>query len=184
METYWHWLQDDGRLQFGTKELVEVGVTLKCEEPIELCRTGFHASKRAIDALQFAPGALICCVSLGGKILEGSDKVVAEERTVLWRADATNTLHEFACWCAEEALKTAKVEDVRCWAAIETKRKWLKGEATYEQLTAAWDAAWAAAWAAAWDAARDAAMAAAMAAARERHNTRLTEMLLELKPQD
>jgi hypothetical protein len=84
-------------------------------------------------------------------------------------------LHEFACRCAERVLKKAKVTDERSWNAIKTKRAWLKGEATDEELdaalaaagdaaaaaagdAAAWDAAWAAAWA---------ARAAARAAARD-----------------
>jgi hypothetical protein len=78
-------------------------------------------------------------------------------------------LHEFACRCAERVLKKAKVTDERSWNAIKTKRAWLKGEATDEELRAARAAAWdAAAWdaaaaaaAAAWDAAWDAAAAAA-----------------------
>lgn len=200
MKTYWHWLRDDRRLQFGSKELVEVGKTLKHDGEVKLCHYGFHASEKAIDALQYAPGSVICCVELGGQIIEGNDKVVAAERTVIWMADATNGLHEFSCWCAENALRTAKVEDVRCWQAIETKHRWLKGEASDAELAAArdaardaamdaaraavwaaawdaaWDAAWAAAWAAAWDAARD--------AARDAQNQRLTEMILELAPKD
>jgi hypothetical protein len=45
----------------------------------------------------------------------------------------------------------AKVKDKRSWAAIEMKRKWLKGKATNDELAAAGDAAWYAARAAAWD---------------------------------
>ena len=56
-------------------------------------------------------------------------------------------LHEFACRCAERALKKAKVTDERSWNAIKVKRAWLKGEATDEELAAARAAA-AAAWAA------------------------------------
>jgi hypothetical protein len=179
METlYWHWLREDKRLQWGSREVVEAGETYRVEFPFTseydgreyakptLCKAGLHASERAIDALQYAPGPIVCRVSLGGVVVSGDDKVVASERAVLWMADATNTLHEFACRCAETAMKTAKVEDQRCWAAIETKRRWLKGEATDEELDAAWDAAWDAARDAAWDAARDAAWDAARDAAR------------------
>jgi hypothetical protein len=173
---YWHWLQEDRRLRWGTKELVEVGKTIRYEGELVLCESGLHASEKAIDSLGYAPGSIICRVALGGQIIEGGDKVVAAERTVLWMADATNTLHEFACRCAETALKTAKVEDVRCWAAIETKRKWLKGEAT--------DAELAAAWAAAWDAARDAARDAAWAAARTAQDQQLHDLLMQLAPAD
>ena len=61
-------------------------------------------------------------------------------------------LHEFACRCAEGVLKQMDNPDPCSVAAIEIKRKWLKGEATDEELTAARDAARAAAWDAAWDA--------------------------------
>jgi hypothetical protein len=160
----WHWLRDDGKLNYPPRRKVEVGQTLRLPrgQAPSLCERGFHASKRALDALQYAPGALVCRVTLGGTISEGSDKACASERTVLWMADATNVLHEFACWCAEGALKAAKVQDARCWKAIETKRRWITREATDEELAAARDAAWAAAWAAraaASDAARDAAWA-------------------------
>ncbi len=75
-------------------------------------------------------------------------------------------LHEFACRCAEYALSFADNPDPRSIAAIEAKRKWLRGEIKDKELRAARDAARAAAWAAALDAAWDAAGAAAMATAR------------------
>ena len=89
-------------------------------------------------------------------------------------------LHEYACRCAEYALTFVREPDSRSIAAIEAKRKWLRGEISNDDLTAAraaacdaanaaaraaaaraaawaaWDAARAAAWDA-WDAARDAA---------------------------
>ena len=83
-------------------------------------------------------------------------------------------LHEYACRCAEYALTFVREPDSRSIAAIEAKRKWLRGEISNDDLTAAW-AARAAAWAAdaaaraAADAAArtvDAAWAAADAAAR------------------
>ena len=88
-------------------------------------------------------------------------------------------LHEYACRCAEYALTFVREPDSRSIAAIEAKRKWLRGEISNDDLTAAWSAAWAAArdaaryaaraaWAAAWaawDAARYAARAAAWSAA-------------------
>ena len=68
-------------------------------------------------------------------------------------------LHEYACRCAEYALTFVREPDSRSIAAIEAKRKWLRGEISNDDLTAAWSAAWAAA-----DAARAAARAAANAA--------------------
>lgn len=78
--------------------------------------------------------------------------------------DAT-ILHEFSCRCAERALSRIDKPDERSIAAIEAKRKWLRGEISDKELAAAWDAARSATWDAAgnsvkhaaWDAARDAA---------------------------
>ena len=69
-------------------------------------------------------------------------------------------LHEYACRCAEYALTFVREPDSRSIAAIEAKRKWLRGEISNDDLTAARAAAWDA-----WDAARDAARAAACDAA-------------------
>ena len=64
-------------------------------------------------------------------------------------------LHEYACRCAEYALTFVREPDSRSIAAIEAKRKWLRGEISNDDLTAARAAA---------DAAADAARAAADAA--------------------
>ena len=79
-------------------------------------------------------------------------------------------LHEFACRCAEYALSFADNPDPRSIAAIEAKRKWLRGEITNKELYAARDAAR--------DAARAAARDAARAAARE-HEIEILRELLE-----
>ena len=98
-------------------------------------------------------------------------------------------LHEYACRCAEYALTFVREPDSRSIAAIEAKRKWLRGEISNDDLTAARAAAWdaacdaarAAARAAARDAACDAARAAARAAARDaawEHEVKLLKELL------
>ena len=78
-------------------------------------------------------------------------------------------MHEFACLCAEEALKLVDNPDPRSVAAIETKRRWLEGKATSEELDAARDAAR--------DAAKAAARDAAWAAARDVQVKMLVELL-------
>ncbi|QQR29475.1 hypothetical protein I5Q82_15745 [Acutalibacter muris] len=122
------------------------------------------------------------------------DEVSAEDK--IWAVTKAGLieeqkLHEFACRCAEEALKLVEDPDPRSVAAIEAKRKWLKGEISDEELdaasaaasaaaraaasaaasaaarAAAWDVAWAAASAAASAAARDTAWDAAWDAARD-----------------
>ena len=105
-------------------------------------------------------------------------------------------LHEYACRCAEYALTFVREPDSRSIAAIEAKRKWLRGEISNDDLTAAraaaawaanaaraaaaWGAAWAAnaaANAAAWAAACD----AAWTAAREHEVKLLKELLREVE---
>ena len=185
---YWHFLGEDKRLRYRDGRKVEIGKTIKVSCQPVLCKSGLHASYRAIDALKYASGPIICRVMLGGTLIVGDDKVAATERTVLAMADATTVLHEFACWCATRALKTANVTDERSWNAISTKLKWLRGEATDEELSAACSAAWSAAWSAvksaAWSAAESAAGSAAWSAAgsaaRSAQNTYLERKLKAL----
>ena len=187
----WHFLPKDGRTRFphGKRRFnVRPGLTLHAKGLLVLCENGMHASRRAISALCYAPGPIVCRVRLSGEAIDDNNKICARSRTVLWMADATATLHEFACRCAEAALRAAAVKDGRCWAAIQAKRNWLAGRISDAELgaarDAAWDAAWAAAWAAARDAARAAARSAACGAARDAQNRRLTAMLSALKPKD
>lgn len=78
----------------------------------------------------------------------------------------------FACWCADRALQreasAGRQPDERSLAAIETTRRWLRGEATSEELSearlAAWSAASAASALSAWSAASASALSALSAA--------------------
>ena len=176
----WHFVNADKRLGYGDNRIVKVGRTHKVSGPVELCSHGLHASVRVLDALGYAQSPILTRVELGGEIIKGKDKVVASERTVIWMADISETLHKFACDEAERALKARKVEDPRSWNAIKVKRLWLQGKATDAELDAAGDAAWVAARAAAWGAARDAAWVAAWGAARVAQNKRLTARISRL----
>ena len=200
----WHFIGKDRQLGYGHGETVEPGYIYSVQGDLELCGWGMHASVRAIDALRYAPGPVVCRVKMGGDIIKDNDKVVAHTREVMWMTDATNCLHEFACVVAEDALRRAGVKDPCCWAAIAAKRKWVKGEIGDAELDAAraaaraaaldatWDATRAATraatrvtWAAVWDAARAAAWVAARVAALDaawaEQNKILSEMLEKLE---
>jgi len=142
----WHFLRADRNTRFSPIEHVEPGRKLTVRPPLVMCKRGLHASIRPIDALRFAPGPIVCRVALSGEILTGPDKACATERTCIWMADATRTLHEFACWCAEQALQNerdmGRPIDPRSLAAIAIKRRWLAGEATDTEMEGAiYDAA-------------------------------------------
>lgn len=67
----WHFLKEDRKLQWNhTGDLVVPGRIDEVEpEKLKLCSYGLHASEKALDALQYAPGPIICRVRLSGKIL-------------------------------------------------------------------------------------------------------------------
>lgn len=149
------------------------GETLVHDGEIELCETGLHASSRLIHALDYARGATVCRVKLGGRMYRGEGKVVASERTILWRVDADDVLQRFARLCALDVIHLWDPPSVVV-QYLKTGDDSLRGEvwaAARRPRRASW-AAWAAAWAAGdphrdvlvWGKARDAAWAAWAAA--------------------
>ena len=70
----------------------------------------------------------------------------------------------YVVWCARQVQHL--ITDPRSLAALDVAERHADGQATDEELVAAWAAAWAAEWAAEWAAARGAASATASAAAR------------------
>jgi hypothetical protein len=187
---YWHFLPDDGCLRFGTKEKVKAKHTLILPPDTKLipCEIGFHASKRALDALHYAPGSIICRVTLHGeKIPHGNpiDKYCAHGRTVLQMANAEEVLRIFARKCALSVIHLWEAPQVvidylntgdeklraAAWAAArdaarDAARNAARDAARDATRNAAWAAAWYAARNAAWDAARNAAWDAAWDATR------------------
>lgn len=149
----WYFSTEDLKLRHGDGRLIKVGATHKVDCEPALCEYGLHASKRPIDALQYAPGPIIWRVELGGKIVKGDDKLCATSRKYLWGFDTTTMLREFARKCA--------LDVIHLWDAPEVVK-------TY--LTTGDESLWAAARAAAWDAAWDA------------QNRRLLAMIRKAKP--
>ena len=155
------------------------GVTLPRIEHIEPCRLGYHASERAIDALQYAPGSMVARVRLiGNTRAHGTpvDKHVGHVRETLSSyIDSGETLRAWGRWCVLQIIHLWDAPDV-VKTFLETGQEDLRDAARAAAAqTAAQDAAWAAArdvaqdaaWAArtaAWTAARDMAQDAAWAA--------------------
>ena len=72
------------------------GVWLKHKGPLAMCKTGFHWSKQPFDALQYAPGPILCQIEARGETLHDDDKYVSRERRIICRMDATELLRYFA----------------------------------------------------------------------------------------
>jgi hypothetical protein len=175
----WHFSK--GREAYGKQRPFVVGKTYKVRALPRLCRHGLHASARPLDALGYGSGPIVCRVRLSGTVVVDTDKAVGTARTVLAMADATTVLQGFACWCAEGALvrerEAGREPDPRSWAAIEAKRRWLRGEIDDKALGVAWEAARLAT-ATATEAALGAAAAAREAASvREAQNAELERRL-------
>ena len=159
--TGWHFLPADRRMQWPLERfgeaiegpLVEPGKTYEVSGPVEVCAWGLHACRRAIDALNYAPGTVVCRVTLSGDVVVEGDKAAATKRTVHWMADASRVLHEFALWCAEtvmehhgsDRLNGIKLDSDRRelpLIALRTKRRWLDGKASDYELEMVRDELW------------------------------------------
>lgn len=143
----WHFLKAGGITGEGGLQVV-VGETMRVTPPVELCAHGLHWSRRAIDALQYAPGPVVQYVRASGDVQEEGDKGCSSERTCIALADATHVLHAFACDTAEAALQAecaaGRQPDGRSWVAIAMKRRWLCSEANDMDLGIAQGLAWVA----------------------------------------
>jgi hypothetical protein len=167
----WHFLKEDRELSHEDGRLVVVGETLRVDVKPKRLKSGLHACPRLLDAVSYAPGPILCLVTLGGEIdrAEDDNKVAAQERTVLWLYDASRLLREFVCDVAEIALLAERAAgrepDPRSFAIISVMRRFMEGNATESDRLAARLAARSAARSAADSAAPSAARSAAWSAA-------------------
>lgn len=159
----WHFLRSDGKLRNGQYP-PSIGESLIHTGAVEICSSGLHSSKRIIDALNYAPGSIVCRVDCRGIVASHTDKFVCRERTILAMADIADILHLWACDVAEDAMRVYRWKCAASWEAIRVKRQWVKGFASDGELRSARAAAGGAA----------ALAAGAAGEARERQNRRLT----------
>ena len=146
------------------------------EGDLEACANGYHLCRES--DLIFWLGPAIYEAEYRGDRIDSDNKVVVRQARLLRRLDAwtEQTARLFACDCAESVLKLYErqhPQDNSPRYAIEIARRYARGNASAEELSAscaaAWDA-WDAAWdanAAAWDASA-AAYTAANAAASDK----------------
>ena len=138
------------------RPLPAIGEWLEHTGPLVPCKSGFHVSPDAFDALQYAPGPLCHRVEVAGEMIphgDPVDKYVVRRRKIVATIDATDLLHLVARQCA--------LDVIHLWDAPAVVREYLD-TGSEELRVAAWEAAARAAWAA-----RNATQAAAREAARE-----------------
>jgi hypothetical protein len=149
------------------------GDLLPCSKGYHLCRaedllTWLTSDAYAVFDAEAHPDSEVILA----KAHPDSEVILAQERVVVRQARLLRRLRWdariarlFACDCAERVLKYCDPDDRRPREAIAAARRYAEGQATQQQLAAAWDAIGVAPWAAAGDAARAAAGATAQAAA-------------------
>ncbi len=150
----YHFLKSDMCSHAGHEPPWKEGETRTLDGEIGICAHGYHASRTAWDALQFAPGPVLCLVEVE-PVEEHTEKLVSRSRRLIKAVNVERELREFAADCAERVLhfyEEAYPGDQRPRAAIATARAYARGEATDGELNAAARAAA--------DAAADAAYAA------------------------
>lgn len=129
MDQYWHFLRTDRKLGYGDGRTVEVGgiypIPHSFKRPL-ICNYGMHGSERLIDALDNAPGPILCKVEIWGDVVSSMDKVAGRHRKVIAMLDATDTLIEFA---RKTALRYSRAFDIRC------PRHYVQREAAYMART-------------------------------------------------
>ena len=136
----WHFLAKGNKLRDGSIA-PKNGVWLEHKGRLVLCESGLHFSRQPFDALNYAPGPILCLVEIGGEIVEpkGENKGICSRRKIITRMDATELLRYFA---RMQALSVIHLNEDLC-----------NSEVVCDYLMTGDDSLRAAAW----DAARDAA---------------------------
>ena len=140
----YHYLKTDMTSRQGNEPPWTGGESRSITGPPVLCQVGYHASPTIFDALQYAPGPILCEVELGGKILTDTDKSVGQERRLIAAVNVDRELRLFACDCTERVLPLFEAvypDDKRPKEAIRIARLFAQGKATQQELDTAHAAA-------------------------------------------
>ena len=136
----WHFVGDtlrDGR------PVPQDGVWLEHDGPLVICQSGLHASLDPFDALQYAPGPILCLVECDGDIHHQRDKLVCRRRRIVARRDATEGLRYFARMQALSVIHLWDAPDV-VLDYLMTGDEAIRAAASAAARAAAWAAASAA----------------------------------------
>ena len=102
----------------------------KHEGELNICYSGFHASKELVSAMNYLVPGIICEVEYKGEVIEDNNKFVASEMRIIETYKVTKKQWvEWSIYCARSVLKNwtkHNSTDKRPLAAIEAAENWLK----------------------------------------------------------
>ena len=151
-KVYYHFTGDTLR---NGEPIPPVGKWLKHKGKLVPCESGLHASECPFDALQFAPGHMLHCVVLRGKVIpDGNpvDKVCARSRKIVATINAGKMCRAFARRVALDVIDkwdAPKIVLDYLKTGDESLREAARAAACASASASARTSDWAAAWAAA-----------------------------------
>ena len=116
-----------------------LGKWRKHDGPLEMCRSGFHASEDPYNSLKYVYGPRWFKIEAKGKVLKDDDKFVAEQMRIVKELPTKRIAVRFAIACARRTLNRFEAkhpEDDRSRKAIEAAEAWLR-KPTEENRSAA-----------------------------------------------
>ena len=137
-----------------------VGKWHQITEPLKICRVGFHASVRVIDAMQYVPCEVLAKVEVRGDSTKEKDKQCWSEmklvKTYKWTKKDSVALSIYAAELVIDNYEKIYPDDDRPRKAIEAAKAVLKND-TEENRSAAESVAGSAARSVAWSVAESVA---------------------------
>ena len=95
------WFSEGTTLPHGDGREAKIGTVHKVTGRILACKNGLHGSENPLDALKYAPGAMVWKTRHWGTVHREKDKLCSTYREyVAGGVDASATLRAFARWCA------------------------------------------------------------------------------------
>jgi len=149
----WKAFESGLKSNYGTVNW-KVGEWQEYEDNIKLCESGFHASERIVDAMQYTNLELLARVEVKGLSKKGIDKQVWSKMKIIklydWTKEDSVSLAVFAAELCLDKFEKADPDDKRPREAINAAKDWFMCPTSFDVERAARAARVASAASAAW----------------------------------
>lgn len=139
----------DGKIKSNNGDHAwEIGEWYTHKGMLILCESGFHCSKKIIDAFSYVRGDVVARVEYEGKTKSDHDKLVCQKMRIvdarLWKKEDSVELAIFSAEQVIDIYEKEYPEDRRPRKAIEAAKKWLKNPTDRNAAYTTYAAAYAA----------------------------------------